>query len=826
MGGELDRVKSFLTALVIIFIQAPAFSTTELISFSNYFNLVETTTERSFKIYAGATYKTCSGDNISPCSSCAAGHSIRGAEAAGLACNDTEIYPGLQFSVTMRSSVATDYVDACPSLITAFKGSTSITPQSLTQYQPGVASQDITATWSWSQICSALGADGNCETSFLDTLRIGFNASCASTTLVDGAYSFAIAFRYVGNSPTMTYGKPPDPDPSVHQPYEGLYEYLIFPGDSKVFVIDTAINTGRSLAAGNQMATGAPTHATAADPSGIRYSHARLYFGEAGFNSITTASSYADIPINVDGVQDNRIMGLTNGVTYTFLAANKDQAGNVELFSDPDSGTNYFIMDDGVTPIGGTQSAVPEPVVGLLDGQECFIATAAFGNPEDTQVKTLRAFRDQYLLTNPVGVKFVETYYKYSPRVAKWVAQSPWLRKIVRALLWPLVGLSQVALANTEAQLPEGYYDVDLEPQQENEIDFSEPSDLAESLDDLNFDVSAPAEDQPAPSTQAPAPVENSPSTVEPFVVEPTPPVDNELPLQNNEFMSDGGEIDGWEEVPTIEGPPPAVDLPDYPDKPVVDIEILPTPSNVTRDSNWPDPTEFRRSQGQIKEGRTLIEHPLSEKGLSRINRDGSYEYETERFTRSRGNHFSVLTLPNFRVDSTVGTYESLYGGAPSMIYGGFEFLPIKDSHNVGLRANIGFGLAAGTGILASSSLQSEEKFSLFTLPIGVQGAYRFDYSSRQWAVPFVTVGGGYLGLAELRDDSESLKFAGAFFVETGGGLQFSLMRLSPKSMYTLKRDYDVTDMWITFEAKMVQSLKPDISFSGLALALGLALDY
>jgi hypothetical protein len=72
-------------------------------------------------------------------------------------------------------------------------------------------------------------------------------------------------------------------------------------------------------------------------------------------------------------------------------------------------------------------------------GGNCFIATAAFGSPLAPQVQVLRAFRDRYLLTNPVGRGVVSTYYTLSPPLAGVIARSEGLRAATRVALVPLI---------------------------------------------------------------------------------------------------------------------------------------------------------------------------------------------------------------------------------------------------------------------------------------------------------------------------------------------------------------------------------------------------
>jgi hypothetical protein len=71
--------------------------------------------------------------------------------------------------------------------------------------------------------------------------------------------------------------------------------------------------------------------------------------------------------------------------------------------------------------------------------QTCFIATAAWGDPEADQVVTFRAFRDLYLRNNHLGRRFIVVYYHHGSTVAGLIAENGFLRRAVRCLLAPLL---------------------------------------------------------------------------------------------------------------------------------------------------------------------------------------------------------------------------------------------------------------------------------------------------------------------------------------------------------------------------------------------------
>jgi photosystem II stability/assembly factor-like uncharacterized protein len=74
-------------------------------------------------------------------------------------------------------------------------------------------------------------------------------------------------------------------------------------------------------------------------------------------------------------------------------------------------------------------------------GGGCFIATAAYGSYLEPHVDALRAFREQYMLTNRPGRWAASVYARWSPPLAHWIAGRPLARWGTRMLLTPLVML-------------------------------------------------------------------------------------------------------------------------------------------------------------------------------------------------------------------------------------------------------------------------------------------------------------------------------------------------------------------------------------------------
>jgi len=69
----------------------------------------------------------------------------------------------------------------------------------------------------------------------------------------------------------------------------------------------------------------------------------------------------------------------------------------------------------------------------------CFIATAAYGTPMTEEIKVLRSWRDQALLTNRGGRTLVKIYYMISPSIASHIRGSETKRRVFRTLIDPII---------------------------------------------------------------------------------------------------------------------------------------------------------------------------------------------------------------------------------------------------------------------------------------------------------------------------------------------------------------------------------------------------
>jgi hypothetical protein len=106
-------------------------------------------------------------------------------------------------------------------------------------------------------------------------------------------------------------------------------------------------------------------------------------------------------------------------------------------------------IDEGQEPIVPVSQSGESTGATSSQPSGCLIATAAFGSELAPQVQLLRNFRDNHILSTASGSSFMNIfnawYYSFSPQVADYEREQPWLQQTVRIGIYPLLGILQTA---------------------------------------------------------------------------------------------------------------------------------------------------------------------------------------------------------------------------------------------------------------------------------------------------------------------------------------------------------------------------------------------
>lgn len=146
----------------------------------------------------------------------------------------------------------------------------------------------------------------------------------------------------------------------------------------------------------------------------------------------------ANLPTNGDKVSFDSKSGNKGLIAFNISIVSKaTQASsrpNDDRINCPSCGKK--IVPRMITYRGEPEKSVcPYCAATVKEFSSCFIATAIYGDPSCSEVRALRNYRDEVLLPNLVGKKFIAFYYKVSPPIAIWLEHKPRLSLILKSLL-------------------------------------------------------------------------------------------------------------------------------------------------------------------------------------------------------------------------------------------------------------------------------------------------------------------------------------------------------------------------------------------------------
>ncbi len=121
---------------------------------------------------------------------------------------------------------------------------------------------------------------------------------------------------------------------------------------------------------------------------------------------------------------------------YTFEEPGTYRVAAQNINGGSESAQIDVVVLQGTTPVQPDQPGQPSG---------CLIATAAFGSELTPQVQYLRGFRDNYVMHSVSGSAFMNAfnavYYSFSPQVADYERDQPWLQATVKTAIYPLFGI-------------------------------------------------------------------------------------------------------------------------------------------------------------------------------------------------------------------------------------------------------------------------------------------------------------------------------------------------------------------------------------------------
>ena len=257
-------------------------------------------------------------------------------------------------------------------------------------------------------------------------------------------------------------------------------------------------------------------------------------------------------------------------------------------------------------------------------------------------------------------------------------------------------------------------------------------------------------------------------------------------------------------------------------DSPMVET-VNPKPQEEIRQLPIPD---FKNYTNKPK----FIEHPLSEKGLIKIDKERVYIYDVQGSPQTRGTsvRFGVFDPTFLKNPETNVHFKDIYSnGDIPMIMVDYEWLLWRSLGKMYFTAGSGVFAGSGHGQFENETyFTPKENFTFMVFPCNLGVTWRLQFTERQIFVPYAVGGGTLFAFAEIRDDDKPPRFGGSPAAYGGGGLQINMNFMETKSMFDLDRDYGINTIWFTAEYRRVQTLSQRFDFSSNVINAGFLIEF
>lgn len=238
----------------------------------------------------------------------------------------------------------------------------------------------------------------------------------------------------------------------------------------------------------------------------------------------------------------------------------------------------------------------------------------------------------------------------------------------------------------------------------------------------------------------------------------------------------------------------------------------------------------------QSPKGRVeYIHHPQAAKGLLMIEKDGTYIYKTKgenKFSHTGTFRAGMMDAPTIISKGGTTNFTTMYHGSPLPVFiFDYEWQPFTSFGRLGIQAGLGFLIANGNGRIScdgcsTDGKEAKEKYTFLAVPLNLGGVYRLEWTNHQWLAPYVSAGGAYVPVVELRDDNASPKSVGTPGAYGATGLMFNISAMDRSTAFILRTEYGIANLWLSAEYRYLKTFNNDLNFSSNILTLGIGADY